>query len=30
ETANIRYILEINAGEAARHGIQVGDRLRLD
>ena len=30
ETANIRYILEINAGEAARRGIQVGDRLRLD
>ncbi|MFO7641132.1 MAG: DUF192 domain-containing protein [Candidatus Competibacteraceae bacterium] len=28
--ATVRYILEINAGEAARRGIQVGDRLRLD
>lgn len=25
--ANIRYILEINAGEAARRGVQIGDRL---
>ncbi len=30
ETATVRYILEINAGEAARRGIQRGDRLRLD
>jgi uncharacterized protein len=30
KTANVRYILEINAGEAARRGIQVGDRLRLE
>jgi len=29
-TATVRYILEINAGEAARRGIQVGDRLRLE
>lgn len=28
-TATVRYILEINAGEAARRGIQVGDSLRL-
>lgn len=28
-TATVRYILEINAGEAARRGIQVGDPLRL-
>ena len=27
--ANIRYILEINAGEAARQEIRPGDRLRL-
>lgn len=27
--ATVRYILEINAGEAARRGIQPGDRLRL-
>ena len=26
----VRYILEINAGEAARRGIHVGDRLRLE
>lgn len=26
----VRYVLEINAGEAARRGIQVGDRLRLE
>lgn len=30
DTATIRYILEINAGEAARRGIRVGDRLRLE
>lgn len=30
KTAMVRYILEINAGEAARRGIQVGDRLRLE
>jgi uncharacterized protein len=29
-TATVQYILEINAGEAARRGIQVGDRLRLE
>jgi uncharacterized membrane protein (UPF0127 family) len=29
ETAIVRYILEINAGEAARFGIQVGDRLEV-
>ncbi len=27
--ATVRYILEINAGEAARRGIHPGDRLRL-
>ncbi|MFO1424959.1 MAG: DUF192 domain-containing protein [Candidatus Competibacteraceae bacterium] len=26
----VRYVLEINAGEAARRGIQTGDRLRLE
>lgn len=26
---NVRYILEINGGEAARRGIQPGDRLQL-
>ena len=30
DTSEVRYILEINAGEAARRGIQVGDRLRLE
>ena len=30
ETTTVRYILEINAGAAARHGIRVGDRLRLE
>lgn len=30
ETTTVRYILEINAGEAARRGIRVGDRLRLE
>ncbi len=30
DTANVRYILEINAGAAARRGIRVGDRLRLE
>jgi uncharacterized membrane protein (UPF0127 family) len=30
ETATVRYILEINAGEAARRGIRVGDRLRTE
>ena len=30
ETVNIRYILELNAGAAARRGIRVGDRLRLE
>lgn len=29
DAATVRYILEINAGEAARRGIQLGDRLRL-
>lgn len=29
QTKNVRYILEINAGEAARRGIQVGDSLQL-
>ena len=29
-TATVRYILEINAGEAAQRGVRVGDRLRLD
>ena len=28
-SAAVRYILEINAGEAARRGIQTGDRLVL-
>ncbi|MFZ4791571.1 MAG: DUF192 domain-containing protein [Candidatus Competibacteraceae bacterium] len=27
--ATVRYILEINAGEAARRGLHIGDRLRL-
>jgi uncharacterized protein len=27
---DVRYILEINGGEAARRGIRVGDRLELD
>jgi uncharacterized membrane protein (UPF0127 family) len=30
KSSNVRYILEINAGEAARRGIQVGDRLRVE
>lgn len=30
DTDTVRYILEINAGEAARRGIRVGDRLRLE
>ena len=30
ETATVGYILEINAGEAARRGIRLGDRLRLE
>ena len=30
DTREVRYILEINAGEAARRGIRVGDRLRLE
>ncbi|HCK81602.1 MAG TPA: DUF192 domain-containing protein [Candidatus Competibacter sp.] len=29
KTPTVRYILEINAGEAARRGIRPGDRLRL-
>lgn len=29
-TATVRYILEINAGEAVRRGIRVGDRLRWE
>jgi len=29
-TATVRYILEINAGEAARRGIRIGDPLRLE
>ena len=29
-TATVRYILEINAGETARRGIRIGDRLRLE
>jgi len=28
--ANVRYILEINAGEAARRGIRVGDPLQME
>ncbi len=30
ETTTVRYILEINAGEATRRQIQIGDRLRLE
>ncbi len=30
DTDTVRYILEINAGEAARRGIRIGDRLRLE
>jgi hypothetical protein len=30
DTATVRYVLEINAGEAARSGIRIGDRLRLE
>lgn len=30
DTREVRYILEINASEAARRGIRVGDRLRLE
>lgn len=30
DTATVKYILEINAGEAARRGIRTGDRLRLE
>ena len=30
ETATIRYILEINAGQTARRGIHIGDQLRLE
>ncbi len=30
DTATVRYILEINAGEAARRGIKPGDHLRLE
>jgi len=29
-TPTVRYILEINAGEAARRGIRPGDRLELE
>jgi uncharacterized membrane protein (UPF0127 family) len=29
-TATVRYVLEINAGEAARRGIRIGDPLRLE
>lgn len=29
-TATIRYILELNAGAAAQHHIEIGDRLRLE
>lgn len=29
-TATVRYILEINGGEAARRGIRPGDRLRVE
>jgi uncharacterized membrane protein (UPF0127 family) len=29
EAETVRYILEINAGEAARRGIQIGDRLQV-
>ncbi len=30
DTATIRYILELNAGAAAQHRIQIGDQLRLE
>ena len=30
DTANVRYILEINAGAAARRGIRVGDPLQME
>ena len=30
KTPEVRYILEINAGEAARRGIRLGDRLKLE
>ncbi|MBL8250618.1 MAG: DUF192 domain-containing protein [Candidatus Competibacter sp.] len=30
ETPTVRYILEINAGEAARRSIRLGDRLQLE
>jgi hypothetical protein len=30
DTDTVRYILEINAGEARRRGIRIGDRLRLE
>lgn len=29
-TATVRYILEINGGEAARRGIRLGDSLQLE
>ena len=29
ETTGVRYILEINAGEAARRGLRPGDQLHL-
>lgn len=30
DTPTVHYILEINGGEAARRGIRIGDRLRLE
>lgn len=30
KASTIRYVLEINAGEAARQHIQLGDQLRLE
>lgn len=30
DIANIRYILEINAGAAAQYGIRIGDLLQLE
>ena len=30
QTPTVRYILEINAGEAARRGIRIGERLTFE